>query len=336
MKTSWKILAGMAAMLGVIALFACAFVVREGQQAVVTQFGRPIRVVTNAGLHFRIPWIQEVNYLEKRLLAWDGAPENMQTRDKKRIFIDVWARWRIVDPMKFFQVVRTQQGGHKILDDLVDSAVRDVVARHNLIDAVRSTTSPLERTEDELPLPASSTDEVVTAGRDRIEALIVETASGDLEERYGMELSDVHIKRVSYVESVRQTVYERMRSERERVANLYRSEAIEEQNRIRGLTQKELDQIEGEMQQKSAEIRGAADAEVIALTAEAYSRAPDFFEFLQRLELSRKILGKETHLILTTDSNLLDFLKNFDDAPTVRRRTDSPPVSTAGGSGRAP
>lgn len=301
-------------LLGVVVLAAAAlklsaYVVEEGQQAVITEFGKPVRFVAEAGLKFKVPFIQEVHPLEKRLLPWDGAPENMQTRDKKRIFIDVWARWRIVEPETFFRAVRTEQRGQKILDDLVDSAVRDIVARNNLIDVVRSTNDELVYETDELARSAEATRDVVTTGRAKMEEAILKAASAGLKEGYGMELSDVHVKRVNYVESVKKTVYERMRSERLRIASLFESEAEEEKNRIQGVTRKELDQIEGEMEQQSAEIRGEADAEVIKLTAQAYGKSIEFYRFLRRLEVFKNAVDSETHLILSTDSEVFGLLK---------------------------
>jgi membrane protease subunit HflC len=286
------------------------YIVQEGEQAVITQFGRPVRVVTEAGLNVKTPFIQKVNRLEKRLLPWDGAPEDMQTRDKKRIFIDVWARWRIVEPMTFFQAVRTERRGYGILDELVDSAVRDVVAANNLIEAVRSTNDELRYESEELAKEAAARREMIETGRAKMEDRILKAASVDLKKQYGMELTEVHIKRINYVETVRQTVYDRMRSERMRIAQLFQSEAEEEKNRILGLTRKELDQIEGEMEQKSAEIRGEADAEVIAIAAEAFSKSPEFYEFLRRLELYKLTLGQRTHLVLSTDNELLGELLN--------------------------
>ena len=287
-----------------IMLYSSVYVVQEGKQVIVTQFGKPVADVQESGLHFKSPFIQEVHYLEKRLLPWDGAPESMQTRDKKRIDIDVWARWRIVDPMLFFQAVRTERHGQLILDGLVNSAVRDVVARHKLIDVVRKSNDTLVYESE--GLERSAGDKVQGKGRDDVEAEIL--GGVDLEE-YGMELTMVRIKRVNYVESVRETVYQRMISERLRIARLYNSEAQEEKNRILGQTQKELDQIEGEMEKKSAEIRGQADAKVIQLTAEAYGQSHDFYEFLRRLEVFKKTLGSETRLILSTESDFFRLLK---------------------------
>ncbi|MFK7766987.1 MAG: protease modulator HflC [Mariniblastus sp.] len=297
-------LVGLAAM----AIYTSTYVVNEGKQVVITQFGKPVNFVTEPGLNFRIPLIQSVHRLEKRLLPWDGAPENMQTRDKKRIFVDCWARWRIVDLDTFFTNVRSEQKGQKILDDYVDSAVRDVIARNNLIDLVRTTNDKLAYETEELARTATSRD-VVKTGREKLEKEILRVASSELQDRYGMELVAVHIKRVKYNDRVRDTVYERMRSERQRVAQLFESEADEQGNRIKGLTRKELDSIEGETKQKSDEIRGFADAEVIKLTAEAYGQNAEFFEFLQRLEMYKSALKSDTNLILSTDSEMFRLFK---------------------------
>ncbi len=299
-----------AAMVG----YASTYQLEEGKQAVITQFGRPVRFVTDAGLHFKLPFIQHVDRLEKRLLPWDGAAESMQTRDKKRIFIDFWARWRIADPEKFYRAVRTEQKGQKILDDLVDSAVRNVVAQNNLIDVVRTTNEKLVYESETMKEMARNVEEdrdVVTTGRAEMEGKVLHNVAVDLKKNnYGMELVAVRVKRVNYVSSVKDTVYERMRSERLRIAKLFESEAEEERNRIVGLTKKELDQIEGEMEQKAAEIRGDADAQVIALTAEAYGKSPDFYALLRSLEVFQEALGNRTRLILTTDSQLLRLLKD--------------------------
>ena len=238
----------------------------------------------------------------------------MQTRDKKRIFVDCWARWKITDLETFYTTLRTERGGQKILDDNIDSGVRNVVARHNMIDLVRTTNDKLLYESDELESSATNRD-IVKTGREKIEMEILMALKGDLMDSYGIELVDVHIKRVNYDEKVKTNVYERMRSERELVARLFESEAEEERNRIKGLAQKELDTINGTMKQKAAEIRGRADAEVIQLTAEAYGRNPEFFIFLKKLEVYKAAMKSDTNLILSTDSDLLGLLKSIEKAP---------------------
>lgn len=294
--------------IGVVLAGASTYVISEGEQAVVTQFGDPVRALTEAGLNWKIPFIQEVHRLDKRLLPWDGDPQNMPTKDKRLIDIDVWARWRIVDPLKFYTVVRTAKTGDKRLDETVDSAVRQVIAKNNLIDAVRTTNKPLVYESAELEKDLAARQDQITTGRRKIEKEIRDLATRGLRETYGMELVDVHIKRINYIPNVREKVYERMRSERMRVASLYESEAEEEKSRIQGQTNKELEEIRGEERRRASEIRGQADAEVIEITAKAFGQAPEFYQFLRQLEAYKNSLGRGTRLILSTDN---DFLRRF-------------------------
>lgn len=300
-----------------ILLKASAFTVNEAEQVIITQFGKPkLPVKKDPGLYFKTPFIQEVHRLEKRLLPWDGDPENMTTKDKKTIFIDVWARWRIVDPLKFYQTCKTISRGQGILDELVDSGVRDVVASHNLIECVRSTNDPLRYESEELEADRERAQERIAIGRSKLEEqMLTSVKETDLKVTYGMEVTDVHIKRVNYIENVRNRVYERMKSERTRIAMLFESEAEEERNRILGYTRKELDEIEGEREQRSSEIKGAADAEVIAIYAEALSQDPDFYEFVRQLEAYKNTLRSKTRLILSTDNEFLRRLRGAEIGP---------------------
>jgi len=304
-----------AAIVILILLNASAFTVNEAQQAIITQFGEPKDQVSEPGLHFKTPFIQQVQLLEKRLLPWDGAAENMVTKDKKSIFINVWARWRIVDPLQFYKACRTVSGGQKILDDLLDSSVRDVVASHSLIECVRSSNEELRYEEEVFEPDQERLAEKITIGRGELEKRMLTSVknSADLRETYGMEVTEIHIKRVNYVENVRDRVYERMKSERNRIASLFESEAQEERNRILGNTRKELDEIEGEMEQRSAETKGQADAEVIRIYAEALSKDPEFFRFMRKLEAYKSTFDERTRLILSTDNELLDLLRGAGD-----------------------
>ncbi len=314
MRIGWAVIL-LLVVLALITGSSAIYVIPEGQQAVITEFGDPIKAVTEAGAYFKIPFIQDVNRLEKRLLPWDGEPTNMPTKDKRRIFIDVWARWRIVDPMKFFKAVRTERDGQQRLDESVDSAVRGVIARNNLIDTVRTTDDRLEYESKELEEDWASRREPVTTGRRQIEQDIKTIASQGLRETYGMELAVVHIKRINYIQSVREKVYERMRSERMRIASLFESEAQEQRNVILGQTRKELDLIEGEREKRAAEIRGAADAKVIEITAKAFGKSVEFYEFLRQLEAYKNTLGSGTRLLLSTDSQFLHRLHEPADEP---------------------
>lgn len=294
---------------GFVFTLASLYIVKEGEQVVVTQFGKPVGIETEAGLKFKAPFIQEVHRLEKRLLPWDGDAELKQTRDKKQIFVDVWARWKIVEPQKFFQALRNEQQGSGILDKVVDSAVGVVVARHNLIEVVRSSNRKLEFETDELARDYEERKEQIVLGRAGLEKEILELAGTDLEEQYGMKLTMVRIKRINYNETVRITVYGRMKSERLRIAQRFASEGKETENKILGRMQRELEGIKGQMQQESSEIRGKADAEVIQIAADAYSKSPEFFDFLRSLEAYKKTLKRGTRLILSTDNKFLKHLR---------------------------
>lgn len=295
--------------LAVILVGAATFTVPETHHAVVFEFRKPVRAVADPGLHFKRPFIQTVGYFEKWVLAWDGYPSSMPTKDKKNIFVDVWARWRIVDPIQFRESATDLAGGHKLLDDYVDSAVRDVVGSYDLIEVIRSTNRELSYVSPELQAEQDARDEKVTAGRGKITDLILQSARQSLENT-GMELLDVRIKRVNYVESVRTAVYERMKSERYRIATLYESEAEEKRRVILGETERELAAIRGEGQSRATQIRGEADAEVIRMYADALSQAPEFYTFLRRLDAYRESLGGDAHLIITTDSGFLRGLKS--------------------------
>ena len=299
--------------LALILLAASAYVVPEGQQVLITQFGDPLREVTDAGLYWKIPFIQEVHRMDKRLLPWDGDPQNMPTKDKRLIDIDVWARWRIVDPLKFYTVVRTMNIGQKRLDETVDSAVRQVIANNVLIDAVRTTNTPLIYESAELSEDLIGRQDQITTGRREIEKAITELAGRSLVEDFGMELVDVHIKRIDYIPTVREKVYERMVAERMRVARLYESEAEEEKSKIEGQTNKELEEIRGEERQRAAEIRGKADAQVIEITAKAFGQSPEFYQFLRQLEAYKNTLARGTRLILSTDNQFLRQFHGMDD-----------------------
>jgi len=296
-----------------ILIDASVFTVNEREQVIITQFGKPKRAVTEPGLAFRTPFLEKVDRLEKRLLPWDGDPENMPTKDKKRIFIDVWARWKIVDPMQFFRRVRTTRGGQDILDQLVDSAVRDVVGRYHLIECVRTSNDPLEYEDQTLTEGESRDQDRIAAGRIKLEEEMLAAVNGeDLKTQYGMEVVAIHFKRVNYIDNVRARVYERMKSERTRVAKLYESEAEEERNRIMGATRKELDRIEGDKEQRAAEIRGEADAAVINVYANALSKGPKFFEFMRSLDAYKTTLGSKAKLVLSTDNQFLKLLDASD------------------------
>lgn len=287
------------------------FTVRPDEQVLVLEFGRIVRgPIDRAGLHVKNPFTHRVVRLEKRLIAWDGDPNRMPTRDKKNIFVDVYARWRIADARLFYTSLGTLRDGQKKLDDLVDGAVRDVVSSHDLIEVVRLSNRELVYGADSRDAGLAPEQTVrIETGRKELEALIRRNVAQTLLEKFGMDLVDVRIKRVNYVKSVQDEVYARMKSERERIALRLKSEAQEDRARILGETKKDVAIIEGEAEQESARLIGEGDAKAIAVYAEAVNQAPEFYAFLRSLEAYAQVIDGRTTLVLTTDSPFLKTLK---------------------------
>ena len=289
------------------------YIVNEGQQVVITQFGRPVgESVTSAGLHFKLPLIQEAHYFEKRLLDWDGDPNQIPTKDKKYIWVDTIARWRIVDALKFLQSVGNETGAQGRLDDIINSATRDVVTSHLLVEAVRDSNHILEtKTEGEDMIVTDEALERIEVGRKMLEGVILEKAK-ILAPQYGIEIVDVRIKRVNYVEDVRNKVYERMIAERKRAAEKYRSEGHGKSAEIEGQVAKELKVITSEAYRQAQVITGKADAEAIAIYAGAYSQNPDFYSFMKTLETYKDTIDEKSTIILTTDSDYYRYITSLD------------------------
>ena len=281
------------------------FVVNEAEQALVTEFGKPVGDIRNAGIHFKIPVIQEVHRFSKQILNWDADPNQIPTSDKKYIWVDTTARWRIKDPLRFFTTVATQRGAQSRLDDIIDSVVRDAVSGHLLTEIVRGI-------DYQAPTDQQDSTEVVVdltlVGRERILDDILAQAQQSTPE-YGIELLDVQIKRINYVEQVRKRVYERMISERNKVAAQYRSEGEGEKADILGQMQKELKKISSESYRQAEEVRGKADAAATAIYAAAYNQEPNFFRFMRTLESYQKTIGSNNKLILSTDNDYFHILQ---------------------------
>jgi membrane protease subunit HflC len=308
-----------------IGLLGCAYTVDEATQVVVTQFGRPVGSPINsvaqpgAGLHFKVPFIQTVNRFEKRILEWDGLPGEMTTRDKLYIVVDTFARWRIVDPLKYFQSLRDERSALSRLDDIIGSETRNVVARHDLIEMVRS---DIARQPEQDATIVESKDAVGTIGklapirfgRKSLEREILAAASKKVG-IWGIELLDVRVKRLNYKAGVIEKIYDRMASERMQIAERFRSEGAGEAAKIDGRKEKDLRRIESDAYRKVQEIKGAADAQASQIFAGAYSGSPvaaDFYRFQKTLETYQETLGRDTTLILTTDSDLFGLLKSMD------------------------
>ena len=297
-----------------IAVFAsgAVYIINEGQQVVITQFGRPVGdPIILAGLHFKQPFIQEAHYFEKRLLDWDGDPNQIPTRDKKYIWVDTTARWKIVDALKFLQSVGNEMAAQGRLDDIINSATRDVVTGHLLVEAIRDSNRILESSaEGEDVIVTDEALEHIEVGRKMLEGLILEKAKV-LAPQYGIEIVDVRIKRVNYVEDVRNKVYDRMIAERKRAAEKYRSEGQGKAAEIEGQVAKELKVITSEAYRQAQIIIGKADAEAISIYAGAYSQNPDFYSFMKTLETYKETIDAASTVILTTDSDYYKYLKSL-------------------------
>jgi membrane protease subunit HflC len=302
------IYAGIGIVVVLIFLNSIMYTIPETLQVVVTQFGEPVGVVKEAGLHFKKPVVHQVNYFEKRLLEWDGKPTQMPTLDKRYIWVDSFARWKIEDPLKFFRTVRNEISAHARLDDIVNSAVRNQISSHLLIEAIRTSNRPMLTM---IRIEGEKLAEVpkIEKGRDKITKLILKEAIPSALE-YGIRLVDIRIKRINYVEDVRKAVYERMIVERKRIAAKYRSEGEGEMMEIRGKKEKEEKVILSKAYKEAQEIKGKADAEAIKIYAEAYSRDPDFYSFLKTLETYEKTLGEKSVIILSTESDYFKYLKS--------------------------
>ena len=283
------------------------YTVSETEQVIITQFGDPVGdPVTSPGLHFKVPFIQRVNVFDNRFLEWDGNPNQGPTRDRRFILVDTYARWRITDPLLFFQRLRDERGAQSRLDDILDGETRNAVARHNLIELVRST----NRNEADVQIESEEEAVILEAleqGREEITREILQTAAGRTAD-LGIELLDLRLKRINYVAEVQQDVFARMIAERQRVAEEFRSEGQGEAARIDGERERELSQIQSEAYRIAEELRGKADATATAVYAESYDRDADFYAFTKSMETYEETMDGETVFILDTDSELLRFL----------------------------
>jgi membrane protease subunit HflC len=296
--------------IGLIVIAESAYVVSEMNQVIVTQFGEPIGgAITKPGVHFKMPFIQKTNYFEKRWLQWEGDANQIPTKDKKYIWIETYCRWRISDPLRFFQRVKDERGAQSRLDDIVDGETRNAVANYDLIELVRSSNREFEQTEESALLDMSTLNAKIELGREKIAKIILEKAD-KITPEFGVEIKDVQIKRVNYVEEVQKQVFLRMIAERQRIASKYRSEGDGKSAEIRGQKERELKKIQSEAYRKAQEIMGRADAEATRIYAQAYNLDPDLYQFLKTLEAYRTSLAKETWLLLSTDSEFLKYLKN--------------------------
>ncbi len=316
MKIIGAAAAAVLAFLALVALAASMYTVREFELVVITQFGKPVgTAVTEPGLHFRTPFVQDVNRFDKRLQEWDGDANQIPTSDKRFIWVDTTARWRIVDPLLFLQTVRNEIGAQARLDDIIDSATRDQISAQNLVELVRNSNRvldvPREETgEDDLSL---STQEVerVEVGRDEIARRIL-VAAVPLATEYGIELKDVRLKRINYREDVQRAVFERMVSERNRIAERYRSEGQGRRAEILGEREREQKRISSDAEREALEIMAGADAEAARIYADAYNADAEFYAFWRTLDTYRVVVGDNHTLVLSPDSELYRVLTGAD------------------------
>jgi membrane protease subunit HflC len=294
------------------------YVVGEVEQVILTQFGKPVGApVTSAGLKLKVPFVQAVNPIDKRVLEWDGNPSDMPTKDKLYISVDLFARWRITDPLQYFLRLRDERSAQSRLDDILGSETRNAVAKHELIEIIRTTKDRvplrdalLTQAERELDMGALVP---IQKGRKLVEQEIFSSAAEKVRV-FGIELLDIRFKRINYNESVRPKIYDRMISERRQIAERFLSEGNGEAARIRGNRVRDLNKIQSEAYRAVEEIRGVADAKATEIYASAYNRSGEavaFYEFTRTMQAYQTIIGENTTLVLSTDSDLFKFLRGM-------------------------
>ncbi|MEJ2543848.1 MAG: protease modulator HflC [Calditrichaceae bacterium] len=301
------------ALIVLIIIFSSAFVVNETEQVIITQFGKPVgEAITDPGIHFKLPIVQDANRFDKRFLEWDGDANQVPTKDKRFVWVDTYARWRISDPLLFFQRVRDERGAQARLDDILDGETRNAVAKHDLVEIVRSSNRKpvvdmdiMEGADDSEVFPE------IEIGRDKITREIL-AASSERTKELGVELLDMRFKRINYVEEVQRKIYERMITERKRIADKYRSEGQGEASKIIGDKERDLKQIQSEAYREAQTIIGKADAEATAIYARAYNQNADsreFYKFLKTMETYKTTFSEKDWLILSTDNDFYKFLE---------------------------
>jgi membrane protease subunit HflC len=304
MKQASLIVVAILALLAILTVSGAFYIVNEAEQVIITQFGRPVgEPVTTPGLKVKVPVLQKANFFDKRFLEWDGDPNEVPTKDKRFLYVDTYARWRIVDPLLFFQRLRDERGAQSRLDDILDGETRNTVANYDLIEVVRSTNREF--------VVSSAIDEAareIVAGRVELEQEVLDNASTRVKV-LGIEILDFQFKRTNYSDVDRPKVYERMISERQRIAEEYRSEGAGEAARINGSKDRDLKEISSEAYRQAQEIRGKADAEAADIYARAYNRDPEFYRFLKTMEVYRTTLDEGTILMLSTEGEFLRYLE---------------------------
>jgi len=308
-------------LLGLATLGSALYTVSETEQVIITQFGEPIgNAITQPGLHLKVPFTQEANIFDKRWLEWNGNPNQVPTRDKKYIWVETYARWRIADPLLFFQRLHDERGAQSRLDDIIDGETRNVIANHNLIEVVRTTNREFDKGDEADDIMETEAMRQIELGRDKLTRLILERASRIVPD-YGIELVDLQIKRVNYIETVQTKVFERMISERKRIADRHRSEGQGKSAEIRGKKERELKVIGSEAYRKTQESMGRGDAEAAEIYAQAYGRNRELYRFLKTMETYRSTIDQNSWLVLSTHADFFRLLQS----PTAETSPRNPP-----------
>jgi membrane protease subunit HflC len=311
MKTKIILLAFLALII-IIGLSGSAFIVQEKDQVVITQFGRPIgKAVTEPGIYFKVPFIQVANYFEKRYMEWNGDPNQVPTKDKKFIYVDTYARWQITDPLQFFKRLTNERGAQSRIDDILDGDTRNFIANNNIEEAVRTSNRTPVSSDSEI---ISDSLAVIYVGRERIQKEILASANKQTAD-LGIEILDFRFKRINYVQEVQDQVYERMKSERFRIADKFRSEGQGEASRINGEKERELKSIQSNAFREAEQIKGKADATAASIYAQAYdqsSQSRNLYSFLKSMETFEKTFDNKTSIFISTDSELYKYLKKMD------------------------
>lgn len=313
MQNRKLVISGIIAVVVLILLTSTVFVVNETEQVVITQFGDPVDdPITEAGLHIKVPFIHKAHFFDKRFLEWDGDENQIPTEDKRFIWVDTYARWKIADPLLFYQRLGDERGAQTRLDDILDGQTRNAVANHDLVEVVRSSNRKMQISEVIKEVKEDEELEYqVNVGRAQIAKNIIEEARPQLSD-LGIELLDLRFKRINYVDEVQQKIFDRMISERRRIADKYRSEGQGEASKILGDKERDLKKIQSQAYRKAEEIKGKADAEATEIYANAYNRnsaSRDFYEFTKTLDTYKKTLSEKDWLIMSTEGDFYKYLK---------------------------
>jgi membrane protease subunit HflC len=303
------------AIIALVTFFNSTYTIDEGRQAIITQFGKPVGdPITEAGLHFKKPFVQNVTYVDKRILTWDGYPNQIPTKDKKYISVDTTARWQIIDALKFIQTVQNARGAKARLDSIIDANTRNAISDHNLVEAVRNSNAILDAQKDKVVVKGEVDDdikiklEIIKLGREKLSQIIAQKSDKEVRS-FGIQIIDVQLRRISYEKSVEKKVYERMISERQRIAEKIRSIGLGEKAKIEGRLNKDLQTIKSRAYKTSEIIKGRGQAKAYNIYAKALSKGPEFYEYIRTLEAYKKTIKEDATLIVTQDGGFLRYFK---------------------------